>query len=396
VALVGGSGPADRSNGGYFDALRHRLVGAGVAVLGFDKRGVGGSTGDWASAGIRELAADVAGAVAALRAHPLVDSRAVGLLGHSEGGWVALRAATHGAPPGFLVLSSCPAVSFFEAEVHALTVAGVKPDRARALFGHLRDAVHADAALATALQVIADEPDPVLREVLDRAGFRLTDETYSQLRAWIDYVPDADLDDLRTPTLAVYGTRDPLTPVQASLDRLAARAATVRTRTFLGADHRLCIDGKLAPGYLDAAPLGAPHRFPRRAHKLTDGKQPRSNSSHARDLHRAARAIPITPTVPRCEIQTAVAWPAPSCWRIVCWERKDLRKAWRKAGPPGRCRASGGFDGGPWAAPGELRCSGRGRFRFPGRAAPSERRVDCGRGHCANPLHAAPDRWTVV
>jgi pimeloyl-ACP methyl ester carboxylesterase len=252
VVLVGGSGPADRSNGAYFDALRDHLVAAGVTVLAFDKRGVGDSTGVWASAGVRELATDVAAAVEALRAHPVVDRDAVGLFGHSEGGWVALRAATEGAAPRCLVLNSCPAVSFLEAELHALTSAGVAPDRAVALFRSLQNAVRVDADLATAVRVIADEPDPMLREVLEQTGFRLTDESYSQLRAWIDYAPDADFDELRTPTLAIYGSHDPVTPVQASIDRLARLAPTVRGRVFDGADHRLCIDGSLAPGYLDA------------------------------------------------------------------------------------------------------------------------------------------------
>jgi uncharacterized protein len=252
VVLVGGSGPTDRSNGGYFDALRDRMVAAGVTVLAFDKRGVGGSTGEWASAGVDDLAADVADAVEALRAQPGVDRDGVGLFGHSEGGWVALRAAARRTSPRYLVLNSCPTVSFFEAEVHGLTAAGVGLDRARALFGRLRDAVRADADLATAVRVIADEPDPVLGEVLERVGFRLTDESYSQLRAWIDYAPDADLERLRTPTLAIYGTLDPLTPVQASVDRLAQLAPTVRSQVFACADHRLCLDGALVPGYLDA------------------------------------------------------------------------------------------------------------------------------------------------
>jgi uncharacterized protein len=252
VVLVGGSGPADRTNGGYFDAVRDRLVAAGVTVLAFDKRGVGGSTGAWASARVDDLAADVAGAVEVLRAHPGVDRDAVGLFGHSEGGWVALRASAHRASPRYLVLNSCPAASFFEAEVHGLTAAGVGLGRARALFGRLRDAVLADADLATAVRAIADEPDPMLGEVLERTGFRLTDDSYSQLRAWIDYTPDADLESLRTPTLAIYGTQDPLIPVQASVDRLAQLAPTVRSQVFVGADHRLCLDGALVPGYLDA------------------------------------------------------------------------------------------------------------------------------------------------
>jgi hypothetical protein len=251
VVLVGGSGPSDRSNGGYFDAVRDRLVAAGVTVLGFDKRGVGGSSGAWASAGVDDLAADVVGAVEVLRGHSAVDASAVGLFGHSEGGWVVLRASAMGAAARYLVLNSCPAVSFLEAEVYALSAAGVGVDLARALFGRLRDAVRADVDLATAVRVIAEEPDPALREVLERSGFRLDDESYSQLRAWIDYAPDADLESLRVPTLAIYGTQDPLTPVQASIDRLAQLAPTVRTEVFDGADHRLFIGGALAPGYLD-------------------------------------------------------------------------------------------------------------------------------------------------
>lgn len=251
VVLVGGSGPADRSNGGYFNALRDGLVAAGVTVLSFDKRGVGGSSGTWASAGVADLAADVVSAVQVLRAHPAVDRRVVGVFGHSEGGWVALRALALGAPARHLVLNSCPAVSFLEAEVYALAADGVDLDVARAWFQRQQDAVRADADLAEMVRVFVDEPDPVLRKVIERSEFRLTDDSYAQLRAWIDYAPDADLKRLRTPTLAIYGTHDPLTPVQASVDRLPRLAPTTRTELFVGADHRLCADGTLVPGYLD-------------------------------------------------------------------------------------------------------------------------------------------------
>jgi uncharacterized protein len=85
VVLVGASGPADRSNGGYFDALRDRLVGGGVTVLAYDKRGVGGSTGAWASARVDDLAADVASAVDALRGQPGVTQVPSGCLGTAKG-----------------------------------------------------------------------------------------------------------------------------------------------------------------------------------------------------------------------------------------------------------------------------------------------------------------------
>src|ERR1700688_2611644 len=41
MVLVGGSGPSDRHSGGLFDSLSEHLAGAGVAVLAYDKRGVG-------------------------------------------------------------------------------------------------------------------------------------------------------------------------------------------------------------------------------------------------------------------------------------------------------------------------------------------------------------------
>ena len=72
VILVGGSGPSDRHNGGFFDALRTHLADAGVAVLTYDKRGAGKSTGEWASATVDDLAHDAAAAVAVLQAHPRV------------------------------------------------------------------------------------------------------------------------------------------------------------------------------------------------------------------------------------------------------------------------------------------------------------------------------------
>ena len=41
LVLVGGSGPADRHNGGYFDALVDDLAASGLVVLVYDKRGTG-------------------------------------------------------------------------------------------------------------------------------------------------------------------------------------------------------------------------------------------------------------------------------------------------------------------------------------------------------------------
>ena len=129
IVLIGGSGPSDRHNDGFFDLLRDHLANAGVAVLAYDKRGAGRSTGDWATATVDDLAADAAAAVATLQAHPQVTPGTVGVLGYSEGGWVALRLCARLTTLRHLIINSCPALSFAESEAYALTRAGAQQTR---------------------------------------------------------------------------------------------------------------------------------------------------------------------------------------------------------------------------------------------------------------------------
>ncbi len=83
--------------------------GHGFAVLSYDKRGVGGSTGDWRSASFHDLAGDALAGVRLLRTDDEIDPAAIGVLGWSNGGWVAplvarapeVAFAAVGAAPGF-------------------------------------------------------------------------------------------------------------------------------------------------------------------------------------------------------------------------------------------------------------------------------------------------------
>jgi pimeloyl-ACP methyl ester carboxylesterase len=131
IVLIGGSGPSDRHNDGFFDTLNEHLLPAGVGTLVYDKRGVGKSTGRWETATIEELAADAGAALATLQAHPLAAPDAVGVMGHSEGGWVALRLCANRPTMAHLALNSCPAASFIDSEVFALASAGASAESAR-------------------------------------------------------------------------------------------------------------------------------------------------------------------------------------------------------------------------------------------------------------------------
>lgn len=90
VVLLHGGGPQTRD----FRWVAPFFTHLGVAVLAYDKRGVGGSTGDWRTATAADLAADALAAVDFLRSKPEIDPRRVGLYGSSNGGWVAPLAAS--------------------------------------------------------------------------------------------------------------------------------------------------------------------------------------------------------------------------------------------------------------------------------------------------------------
>ena len=83
-----------------------------IAVFVFDKRGTGRSTGNY-SIDITPLARDLAAAVDAVRTHGGLDGIPLGLMGESQGGWVAPLAAMM-TPVDFVVVSYGLAVSMLE------------------------------------------------------------------------------------------------------------------------------------------------------------------------------------------------------------------------------------------------------------------------------------------
>ena len=97
VVLVGGSGPADRDGVVYgipvLGQLADSLANAGWIVVRYDKRGIGQSGGRAESASLADYAEDVRAAVKMLDKRKDVDPKRIAVVGHSEGGLVALIAA---------------------------------------------------------------------------------------------------------------------------------------------------------------------------------------------------------------------------------------------------------------------------------------------------------------
>jgi len=77
-----------------------------IAVLLINKRGMGLSEGNYVKNGIEGRAADVYTAVESIMTHPNIDAENIGLIGHSQGGWVvSLVAAEHPEIAFFISLS---------------------------------------------------------------------------------------------------------------------------------------------------------------------------------------------------------------------------------------------------------------------------------------------------
>jgi len=107
VMLLSDVGGQDRdaTTGAYrlFGELADYLTRQGTAVLRLDDRGVGQSGGDNAAATTADLVKDAQAGLNFLRTRPLIDFNHLGLIGHGEGGNVALLAAAQPLPPAFVI-----------------------------------------------------------------------------------------------------------------------------------------------------------------------------------------------------------------------------------------------------------------------------------------------------
>jgi uncharacterized protein len=261
VVMVGGSGPSDRHNDTLFPPIREQLVGAGIAVLSYDKRGVGESSGSWMTCGYDALAGDVAAAVAALREQPEVDPAAVGLYGHSEGGWVVLHAAADRDDLSFVVTNAGPGIGPAAQErwamERALRMDGTpEPTIEGCLAAYdrlLRDASRG-ATFAELSSWFDAEP---ARALIARYGPPLDAPTWAFITHVFSHDPVPDRERLCCPHLAIFGGADAVVPVEASVAAFVAAAGRSRrsdltVEVFAGADHRIQVDGgtRFVDGYL--------------------------------------------------------------------------------------------------------------------------------------------------
>jgi uncharacterized protein len=237
VLIASGSGPLDRDSNhrrARFDVARqlaHALAAGGLASLRYDKRGVGGSPGDWRAAGLHDNVDDLGRARDALAARQEIDPARIVLAGHSEGALLAAALAARGVPTAGVVLLSMSATPGEETlRWQARRIAPTLPAPVRGLLRLFRIDLE---------KKVAANHDRIRATTTDvaRIGGARINARWS--REFMAHDPRADLARIAVPVLALTGEKD-LQVDPADVEVIAATVpAAVRAARIPDVTHTL-------------------------------------------------------------------------------------------------------------------------------------------------------------
>jgi pimeloyl-ACP methyl ester carboxylesterase len=268
VVLVYGSG---QDSAVAYSYVQHLLTYYGIASFVYDKRGTGKSNGRF-TVDFSELADDALVAMAHARKLLNAPGVPVGLMGESQGGWIAPLAAVR-APADFVIASYGLAISPLEedryevmnelrAKRHDDSVVAKGREltdiTARIMLSRFTDgledlrkfkAAHADAKWLQ--EVEGDFTGPLLRS---------PDDQFEELRkllgfdAILDYDAQAALRRVRVPMLWIVAGKDteaPPGPTLEFLRTLQPEPPQLDIAVFPNADHGIIEDDRQSVGYHD-------------------------------------------------------------------------------------------------------------------------------------------------
>jgi pimeloyl-ACP methyl ester carboxylesterase len=227
VIFIAGSGPTDRDGNqprlknDSLKQLGRGLAARGVAVLRYDRRGVGKSAAAQPTEQtlrFEMLVADVVEWIQLLRKDRRFSR--VGVVGHSEGSLVGMLAARQGKADAFVALAGCGRPA---AEVLRWQLAKNLPAALKEKSDRIIDELAAG-------RTVADPPKEL------RALFRPSVQPY--LVSYFKYDPSREIARLEVPVLIVQGTTDLQTPVDEA-KRLARAQPRARLCLIEGMNHVL-------------------------------------------------------------------------------------------------------------------------------------------------------------
>jgi pimeloyl-ACP methyl ester carboxylesterase len=234
-----------------YQQLATALPAIGVAVLVFDRRGSGGSGGSNAHSTFQDLAGDGIAALHVLQHNPRIDPRRIGFWGLSQGGWLAILAASETPDAAFAISCSAPLVTPADQMTFAVnnifSIRGYGHDALRQALALRATEAEYSAGHGTYDSVVAATRRASTQPWFNDAFLRTVDEIPATTpdTAWLrvmQYDPITPLEKVRVPVLIFYGGADPWVPVAASMGRLrpiAARHPNISYYVIANADHLL-------------------------------------------------------------------------------------------------------------------------------------------------------------
>jgi pimeloyl-ACP methyl ester carboxylesterase len=213
-------------------------------VLRYDDRGVGSSTGDFATATTHDFASDAAAAITYLTTRDDIDPDQIGLLGHSEGGLVAAMLGATNPDLDFVISMAGPGVSGHDVLI-------LQNQLLLSAEGATQQEIDEQVAFVEQLTQAAGDPEAiealVYQATLDRINSLPEDErasfgdieesarTVAQqsaqqygaswFKSFLDYDPAPDWAKTTIPVLALFGGKDVQVDDQQNAPAVAAALA---------------------------------------------------------------------------------------------------------------------------------------------------------------------------
>jgi pimeloyl-ACP methyl ester carboxylesterase len=245
VILISGSGPQDRdetvANHKPFLVLSDYLTRQGIAVLRFDDRGVGKSTGNFSSATTKDFSTDVISAVNYLASRSDIDSNNIGLIGHSEGGIIAPLAVNESNDVSFIVLLASTGIVGSEISlIQSKTMRPFPVPDEDAYEQAIRTAIeiassdkdisiikselntHYNATIAPILKPLVGDDAKVSQIIMSLIEMRTT----PWVRYFYNYNPAKEIEKLSIPVLSLNGSND--TQVSAEINQKGIQDALIK------------------------------------------------------------------------------------------------------------------------------------------------------------------------
>ena len=253
VVITHGSSPNERTT---YRSWGRRFAELGFAALVYDKRGSGKSTGNTRAASMENLADDALAGVRMLSSRSDIDNTKIGVMGHSQGGWIAPLAATRSKQVSFVIASGAAAVTPAEQSIYHR--AGVMRSQGITEFEIEQASKLRERLYDLNRKILANEPYQADRAEIsqlliankDARWFRpaeLPPQLAGELppRGALELLffdPTSAWANLKVPVLVIWGDKDDVVPVEKSrviIEHLQEKAGNKRLTIHVvpGVDH---------------------------------------------------------------------------------------------------------------------------------------------------------------